>query len=183
LFRVLTLADFPHAPPVPEEAFSLDENAAAKAWAACRLTGCVGVGEDTGLEVDALGGAPGSRAARYFGEGLTDAERIHRLLDTLRGVPAERRAARFCCALAIAEPGGRQWIVRGECRGAIAETPRGAAGFGYDPVFLLEGTARTLAELTLAEKNAASHRARAVREAVRVLERLAREIGAPADAS
>lgn len=170
-----SLAHWPGMPPIPEEAFSLEGNAAAKAWAACRFTGSVALGEDTGLEVAALGGAPGARAARYFGEGLGDAERVARLLAALRGVPPEGRAARFRCVMAIVHPGGRQWMVSGECRGVIAEAPRGAGGFGYDPVFVVEGTERTLAELDLAAKNAVSHRARAAAAAAPVLERLARE--------
>src|SRR5574341_1697030 len=93
------LADLSGMPPVPEEAFSLEENAAAKAWAACRFTGLVALGEDTGLEVDALEGAPGPRAARYFGAGLTDGERVERLLGALASVPALGRTARFRCVL------------------------------------------------------------------------------------
>ena len=173
--RLQCLADVEGVPPVAEEAFSLEENAAAKAWAACRFTGSVALGEDSGLEVDALGGAPGTRAARHFGEGLNDAQRIARLLAALRGVPAQERSARFRCAMVVAEPGGRQWVVSGELRGAIAERPRGTDGFGYDPVFLVEGTGRTLAELGLPAKNAVSHRARAVRAAIPILDRLARE--------
>lgn len=176
--RIVSLGEVAGVPPITEEAFSLEENAAAKAWAACRFTGSVALGEDTGLEVDALGGAPGARAARYFGEGLTDAERVARLLELLAGVPPGRRAARFRCVVAIAEPGGRQWMLSGECRGAIADAPRGAGGFGYDPVFLVEGVGRTLAEMDPAAKNAVSHRGRAVRKAIPILERLAGEAGA-----
>ncbi len=176
--RIVSLDEVAGVPPITEEALSLEENAAAKAWAACRFTGAVALGEDTGLEVDALGGAPGVRAARYFGEGLTDAERVRRLLEALAGVAPAGRTARFRCVVALAEPGGRQWMTSGECRGAIAEGPRGAAGFGYDPVFLVEGAGRTLAEMDPAAKNAVSHRGRAVREAIPILERLAREAGA-----
>jgi len=176
--RIVSLDEVAGVPPITEEALSLEENAAAKAWAACRFTGAVALGEDTGLEVDALGGAPGVRAARYFGEGLTDAERARRLLEALAGVAPAGRTARFRCVVALAEPGGRQWMTSGECRGAIAEGPRGAAGFGYDPVFLVEGAGRTLAEMDPAVKNAVSHRGRAVREAIPILERLAREAGA-----
>ncbi len=173
--RILALDEFADVPPVSEEALSLEENAAAKAWAACRFAGSVALGEDTGLAVDALGGAPGARAARYFGEGLTDGERVARLLEALAGVPAARRTACFTCAVAIAAPGGRQWLVTGECRGAIAAAPLGSGGFGYDPVFLVEGVGRTLAELEPAAKNAVSHRGRAMRAAAPILERLARE--------
>lgn len=172
---IVSLVDLAGVPPISEEALSLEENAAAKAWAACRFTGSVTLGEDTGLEVAALGGAPGARAARYFGEDLADAERVARLLAALAGVPNGRRGARFRCAVAIAEPGGRQWVVTGECCGAIATAPRGTGGFGYDPVFLVEGTGRTLAQMEPSAKNAVSHRGRAVRAAMPILEGLARE--------
>ncbi len=175
--RIVSLEDVPGVPPISEEALSLEENAAAKAWAACRFTGSVALGEDTGLEVDALGGAPGARAARYFGEGLTDGERIARLLAALSGVPQERRGARFRCALAIAEPGGRHWVVTGECHGVIAHAPRGPHGFGYDPVFLVGGWGRSLAELETSVKNAVSHRGQAVRAALPILEALIRGAG------
>ncbi len=175
--RIVSLEAFAGVPPIPEEALSLEENAAAKAWAACRFTGSVALGEDTGLEVDALGGAPGARAARYFGQGLTDADRIARLLEALAGIPDGQRAARFRCVAAIADPGGRKWTVTGECRGAIATAPRGTGGFGYDPVFLVEGVGRTLAELDPSAKNAVSHRGQAVRAAIPILERLGREAG------
>ncbi len=175
---VRTLADFAGMPPIAEEAFSLEQNAAAKAWAACRFTGSVALGEDTGLEVDALGGAPGARAARYFGENLGDGGHVARLLQALAGTPAPLRTARFRCALVIAEPGGRQWLLMGECRGAIALAPRGQGGFGYDPVFEVEDTGRTLAELDLRAKNAVSHRGRAAAAAAPILERLAREAAA-----
>jgi XTP/dITP diphosphohydrolase len=171
------LADYAGMPPIAEEAFSLEENAAAKAWAACRFSGSVALGEDTGLEVEALSGAPGVRAARYFGEGLTDRERVDRLLDALRGTPAPQRRACFRCVLVIAEPGGRQWAVSGECRGSIAMAPRGSGGFGYDPVFEVEGTGRTLAEFDPVAKNAVSHRGRATAAARPILERLAVERG------
>ena len=175
----VSLEDLASMPPIPEEAFSLEENAAAKAWAVCLFTGSVALGEDTGLEVDALGGAPGALAARYFGEGLTDGERVAHLLAAMAGVSGGRRGARFRCVAAIAEPGGRQWTVTGECRGVIATAPRGEAGFGYDPVFLVEGMGHTLAELPLPVKNVVSHRGQAMRAAMPILERLALEARRP----
>lgn len=175
--RIASLEDFAGVPLISEEAPSLEENAAAKAWAACRFTGSVALGEDTGLEVGALGGAPGARAARYCGPGLTDGERVACLLGALAGVPEGQRAARFRCAVAIAEPRGRHWVVTRECCGAIAQAPRGVHGFGYDPVFLAEGMGRTLAELEPSAKNAVSHRGQAVRAAIPILERLIREAG------
>ncbi|HEY8497943.1 MAG TPA: non-canonical purine NTP pyrophosphatase [Limnochordales bacterium] len=159
-------------PEVPEESLDLGANAAAKARAAAATFGCLAVADDTGLEVDALGGAPGPRAARYAGPGATDAQRVARLLEALRGVPAERRTARFRCAIAVAEPPGaggegqtQVWLFEGVCEGRILEAPRGGGGFGYDPVFWVPEAGRSFAELSLEEKNRLSHRARAWRKA------------------
>lgn len=167
-------------PEVSEESMDLAVNAAAKARVAAATYGCLAVADDTGLEVDALGGAPGPRAARWAGPGATDAQRIARLLEALRDVPPERRTARFRCAIAVAEPPGatgggqpRVWIFEGVLEGRILEAPAGGGGFGYDPVFWVPEASRSLAELSLEEKNRLSHRARAWRKAERlVAERL-----------
>lgn len=166
-------------PEVPEESMDLAVNASAKARAAAATYGCLAVADDTGLEVDALGGAPGPRAARFAGPGATDAQRVARLLEALRGVPPERRTARFRCAVAVAEPpaspaadSARVWVFEGTCEGRILEAPRGAEGFGYDPVFWVPELDKSFAELTLDEKNRVSHRARAWRRAEPLLVRL-----------
>lgn len=148
---------------LPEEGDDYEANAAAKALAVARATGSLAIGDDSGLEVDALGGAPGPRSARYGGPGLDDAGRVRALLDALAGVPPERRTARFVCVAALATPNGVVATARGECPGRIAVAPRGAAGFGYDPVFELEPRGPTMAELPAEEKHRVSHRGRALR--------------------
>jgi XTP/dITP diphosphohydrolase len=155
---------------LPEETgATYRDNAILKARAAARLTGSPAVADDSGLEVDALGGAPGLLSARYGGPGLDDAGRCARLLAELRDVPEARRTARFRCVLALVEPGGREQVVEGVAEGRIAEAPRGRGGFGYDPVFYYPPLGRTFAELTDAEKAEVSHRGRAARALRRLL--------------
>jgi XTP/dITP diphosphohydrolase len=127
------------------------------------------MGDDSGIEVDALGGAPGVRSARFGGPGLDDAGRTALLLERLRGVPAARRTARYRCVIALVWPDGRERTVEGMAEGLIAGAPRGTGGFGYDPVFEDPASGRTFAELTPEEKAAVSHRGRAVRAAVALL--------------
>jgi XTP/dITP diphosphohydrolase len=157
----IELVPLPEAVALPEEGDAYDANAIAKAEAAARATGCPALADDSGLEVDALGGAPGPRSARWGGPGLGDAERNALLLAKLDGVDDAERGARFVCVAAAATPGGRHATARGVCEGRIARAARGGAGFGYDPVF--EVGERTFAELAPAEKDAASHRGRAFR--------------------
>ena len=140
------------------------ESAAYKARRAAQLTGEWSLGEDSGLEVDALAGRPGVYSARLAGKGAPDERRIALLLRMLEGVPAERRTARFRCALALAAPEGLLGQWQGVCEGRIAERPRGERGFGFDPVFVAGGETRTNAELTAEEKNALSHRGMAMRQ-------------------
>jgi XTP/dITP diphosphohydrolase len=144
-------------------------NALLKARAAVRITGCRVLADDSGLEVDALDGAPGVRSARYGGPGLDDAGRVRRLLDALRDVPPERRTARFRCVIALLAPGGGARFAEGVVEGVIAASPRGTGGFGYDPIFYYPPLGRTLAELTEAEKAGVSHRARAAAAARDIL--------------
>jgi len=174
-WEVRLLADARPDAALPEETGpAYRDNALAKARAASRLTGAAALGDDSGLEVDALGGAPGLRSARFGGAGLDDAGRTALLLERLRGVPPERRTARFRCVIALVEPAGRERLVEGVAEGVIAEAPRGAGGFGYDPVFLYPPLGRTFGELTDDEKARVSHRGLAVR-ALRAL--LARRRG------
>src|SRR5262249_26958745 len=148
----------------PEETgATLLENATLKAEAALRFTGLPAIADDTGLEVDALGGAPGVHAARFAGPDATYADNVRLLLERMRGVPAERRAARFRTVCVACFPDGRTLVGEGAVEGRIAVAPRGAAGFGYDPVFELPGPGKTFAELSASEKNRVSHRARAAR--------------------
>lgn len=153
-----------------ESGDSFQANARIKAEAAARLTGLAALADDSGLEVDALGGQPGVHSARFGGPGKTDAERCHLLLDKLKGIPPERRTARFRCAVAIAWPPAETRIVEGRCEGRIALAPRGSHGFGYDPLFEVPGLGRTLAELPPEAKNRMSHRAQAVARARHLLE-------------
>ena len=146
---------------LPEEGDSYEANAVAKALAAARATGCVALGDDSGLEVDALGGAPGPRSARYGGAGLDDAARSAALLAALEAVPDAERGARFVCVAAVATPRGDVATARGVCEGRLLRAARGEGGFGYDPIFAVGGS--TMAELPAAEKDALSHRGRAFR--------------------
>lgn len=158
-----SLADYPDAPAVVEDGDSFLANARLKAHAVARHSGEAALADDSGLEVDALDGMPGVRSARFAadaGAGSGDAANLDLLLERLLEVPAERRTARFRCALVIARPDGRELIADGTCEGVIAELPRGRGGFGYDPVFLFGD--RTFAEMTAAEKERVSHRAAAM---------------------
>lgn len=128
--------------------------------------------DDSGLEVDALGGEPGRLSARYAGEGASDRDRVNYLLSRLKGVPWLERSARFRCVIAIATPDGELEFCSGECQGIITLEPRGKHGFGYDPVFYLPQLDKTMAELPLEIKNQVSHRGQAARKAFQVLERL-----------
>jgi XTP/dITP diphosphohydrolase len=165
-----------------EDASTFEGNAAKKARWAARMTGLPAIADDSGLEVDALGGGPGVRTRRYAGEQATDDDNNGKLLAALDGLPSDRRGARYVCALALATPdgvgpnGGLHVILRrGTCPGRIATEPHGSAGFGYDPIFepLQEPVGgRTLGQWSAAEKNAISHRGRAARRMVPVLRQL-----------
>ncbi len=156
-----SLAEFPKAE-LPPEGDDYAENAVAKAVAATKATGLAALGDDSGIEVAALGAAPGPRSARYGGPGLDDAGRSARLVAALGRTGSADRSARFVCVAALAEPDGEVALARGECRGSILAAPRGAGGFGYDPVFQPEGHDVSMAELPAALKNEISHRGRAL---------------------
>jgi XTP/dITP diphosphohydrolase len=161
---------------VDEKYMTLEENARQKALEYAERSGIITVADDSGLEVDALGGEPGVRSSRYAGEGASDEDRVNFLLSKLEGIPPEERTARFRCVIAIADKSGVKEICNGECDGTIALEPKGENGFGYDPVFFLPELNKTLAELDTETKNNLSHRANAAREAGPVLSRLAGEI-------
>jgi XTP/dITP diphosphohydrolase len=171
--EVVGLAAFPGVT-LPDEGDDYRANAVAKARSAARATGLPALGDDSGIEVEALGGAPGPRSARYGGPGLDAAARNARLLGALSGLPPERRGARFVCVVAAALPDGRTATAEGECRGRILDAPAGEGGFGYDPVFQPAGFAVSMAQLDEAEKNRLSHRGRALAALRPVLERLLR---------
>jgi len=157
------LSDHPGATAPEEDGATLLENARIKARAALAATGLPAIADDTGLEVDALDGRPGVHAARYAGPGATYADNVARLLRELAGVPAARRTARFRTVCVASFPDGSERVGEGVLEGRITEAARGSHGFGYDPVFEVEDSGRTLAEFPAAEKNARSHRARAVK--------------------
>ena len=161
-FEVVGLADVPEFPDAPETGATFAENALAKARDAAAATGLVSVADDSGLAVDALNGMPGVLSARWSGRHGDDRANLDLLLGQLTDVPDERRGAAFVCAAALVVPGGPETVVHGEWRGRIVRAPRGSNGFGYDPVFVPEGEERTSAELSAAEKDAASHRSRAL---------------------
>lgn len=172
-FQLYGLTDFPDIDQVPETGESFIENASLKAVGYAMQTGCLALADDSGLEVDALGGAPGVLSARYAGESASDADRIEKLLLELSINPAMKRSARFVSAVAIADGGGRILDVSiGECNGRIDFAPRGSKGFGYDPIFIPNGYDKTFAELKTEIKNEISHRAHALlgaREFLRTL--------------
>ena len=160
---LLTPRDWPAPlPDVAETGATFAENARLKAEALAAATGLPALADDSGLCVDALGGAPGLYSARWAGAGASDADRNTKLLLALADVPPERRTAQFICAIALALPSGRTVLAEGVCAGLILDTPCGADGFGYDPLFLLPAAGRTMAELTAEEKNRLSHRALAI---------------------
>ncbi|HEX7364092.1 MAG TPA: RdgB/HAM1 family non-canonical purine NTP pyrophosphatase [Dehalococcoidia bacterium] len=161
---------------VEENYPSYEENAGIKASTYAKTTGLITLADDSGLEVDILGGEPGIRSARAAGEGATDSDRIEHLLARLKGIPLENRIARFKCVMAIATPEGRTELCRGECPGLIALESRGEYGFGYDPVFYLPEFGKTIAELPLEIKNQVSHRGKAARQAYPILQRLAEKV-------
>lgn len=158
---------------VPETGATLQANALLKAATYAKQSGLLALADDSGLEVDALGGEPGVYSKRYAGAEKSDAERNAYLLEKMRGVPKEKRAARFRCVIVIANPQGQTWTSEGICEGEIAFAPRGTKGFGYDPIFIVQGSEKHLAEFSAAEKNKISHRGRAAAKAYLQLQNLA----------
>lgn len=165
-FRIQNLADFPGVTLPPEGESSYAENALAKARAVAAATGEMSLADDSGIEVDALGGGPGVLSARYGGPGLSDPERCEVMLREMASVPREKRTARFRCLIAVVCPRRRrETTVEGVVEGVLLEAPRGAGGFGYDPLFFHPPLGRGFAELSAEEKNRVSHRAQAIARA------------------
>jgi len=171
-YELVTLAEQGISVVVNEVGESLEENARLKATVSAEKSQLLTLADDSGLEVDALGGEPGRLSARYAGENASDRERVSYLLARLNGVPWEKRTARFRCVIALAIPDGKLEFCSGECQGFITLAPRGKHGFGYDPVFYLPELDKTMAELPPALKNQVSHRGQAARQVYQVLERL-----------
>ncbi len=164
-FELLTLDDVGIRDDVEETGETFAENARLKATEYARESGLLTLADDSGLQVDALGGEPGVRSKRYAGENASDAERVIFLLAKIKDVPREQRVARFRCAIVIASPQGEVRECDGTCEGEIAFEPRGSNGFGYDPIFLFPERGVTMAQLPSDEKNRISHRARAAEHA------------------
>jgi len=171
-FELVTLAELGMTTIVNEVGESLEENARLKATVLAAKSQLLALADDSGLEVDALGGEPGRLSARYAGEKASDRDRISYLLAKLKGVPWQRRFARFRCVIAIATPDGKVELCSGECHGVITFEPRGEQGFGYDPIFYLPELGKTMAELPLEIKNQVSHRGQAAKKVPQVLKRL-----------
>jgi XTP/dITP diphosphohydrolase len=155
-------ADFADFPETIEDGDTFRDNALKKAREAMRFTGLPALADDSGLAVDALDSRPGVYSARFAGEGAGDAANNRRLLEELSGIPADRRQAAFVCVLAFVSPNGSEQVFSGRVGGVIISAERGEGGFGYDPLFLVDGFDRTMAELSLEEKNAISHRGQAL---------------------
>lgn len=162
--EVLSLAEaLPGRPQAVEDGATFVDNARLKARAAASASNMMTIAEDAGLEVDALGGRPGVRSARFAKEGATDVENNAALLEALEDVEDERRSARFRSVMVLIDPGGDgEVVVEGRCEGMIARRPSGAGGFGFDPLFVVSGLGRSMAELSSEEKNRVSHRSRAL---------------------
>ncbi len=166
---LLSIAEFPDAPDVEETGSTFAANAELKAVSAAAATGLVALGDDSGLEVDALDGQPGVMSKRFAGPDATDRDKYRLILHLLSEIPDEERTARFRAAVAVALPDGTVTVVEGKCEGVIAREPSGSGGFGYDPVFFIPSLGKTMAELTSDEKHAVSHRGEALRKAASAL--------------
>lgn len=173
--EVVSLDSYPDVPEVEEDGNTFKANAVKKALAVSGATGQVALADDSGLEVDYLGGAPGVRSARFAGEEKDDRANNEKLLRLMKNVPPEKRTARFKCVVALATPGGQVFTTEGACEGFIGTAPRGEKGFGYDPLFMVPEYGKTFAELELDIKNRISHRGRAFALAAEIIAGIARE--------
>jgi XTP/dITP diphosphohydrolase len=169
-FEIVTPLDCGITADIAETGATFEENAIQKATTMASLSNMLTLADDSGLEVEALGGAPGPLSHRFAGKNADDSGRIEFLLSKLKASPNKNRSAQFRCVIAIAEPNGRVEICSGSCKGTIITKPRGANGFGYDPIFLIPELGKTMAELTMSQKNKISHRARAAEKAKKLLQ-------------
>ncbi len=160
---ILTLEDFPDIPPIIEDGNTFEENALKKARAVAEATGKPSIADDSGLEVICLNGKPGIYSSRYAGIDSGDEKNNMKLLNELKDVPLDKRGARYVCVVALVTEDGYEKTFRGECNGIIVDTPRGKGGFGYDPIFFIPEKGKSMAELSLKEKNQISHRGKAFR--------------------
>lgn len=168
-YKLLSLLDFPDIPEINEDRLTYAGNAIKKASIIANLKGIPTLADDSGLEVDALNGAPGIKSARFAGDDASDEDNNRKLLKLLKDIPEEKRSARFQCAMAFVKPSGWIEVTTGTYEGVIIPEPRGSNGFGYDPLFYAPRLGRTFAELTRDEKNQVSHRRIALEKMKRVL--------------
>lgn len=171
--QFLSLKDFPNVPDIVEDADTFEGNALKKARAAAEWTKEVAMADDSGLQVDALNGEPGVYSSRYAGENAADKENNKKLLNEIKGIPFEKRGARYKCIIAVVFPSGEEKMAEGECKGFIAFEPKGKNGFGYDPIFYLPEYNKTMAELSPEEKNKISHRAKAICNIKKIFKKMA----------
>ncbi|WDF04135.1 XTP/dITP diphosphatase [Shouchella hunanensis] len=164
MYEVKSLLDYPHIPDIIEDGQTFQDNAQKKAEVLSTALNETVVADDSGLVIDALNGRPGVFSARYAGEEKNDQANIEKVLEDLRGVAEQDRTARFVCTIALASPNKETIFFEGQCEGFISHEQVGEHGFGYDPIFYVGQTAKTMAQLTLEEKNEISHRARAIEQ-------------------
>jgi XTP/dITP diphosphohydrolase len=169
--RICGLSDFPDVPEIEEDGDSFTENALKKARFYSAYFGKLTLADDSGLEVDSLQGQPGAHSARYAGARASSKENNQKLLREMKGVPISKRGARFRCVIAMKLPGGKEVSVDGSCKGRIGFKEKGRKGFGYDPLFILPRDRRTMAELSLEEKNRVSHRGKALRKIRKIIKK------------
>jgi XTP/dITP diphosphohydrolase len=167
--RIYGLSDFPDVPEIEEDGKSFTENALKKARFYSKHFRKLTLADDSGLEVDGLKGLPGIYSARYAGEGASSRENNQKLLNEMKEIPFSKRGARFKCIIALVSSDGREAITEGSCRGRIGFREKGKRGFGYDPLFILPKYGKTMAELSLKEKNKISHRGKALRKIKKVI--------------
>jgi XTP/dITP diphosphohydrolase len=167
--RIYSLSDFPEVPEIEEDGKSFAENALKKARFYAKYFGKLTIADDSGLEVDGLKGLPGIYSARYAGEGASGQENNRKLLRAMQGLPVSKRGARFKCMIAVVSQDGKEAVAEGSCKGTIGFREKGKKGFGYDPLFILPRYGKTMAELSLEEKNKVSHRGKALRKIRRII--------------
>lgn len=170
--KLLTLDQFPNVGEVVEDGKDCEENALKKAIEVSRESGKAALSDDSALEIDALDGAPGVYSARYAGENVTYADNRAKVLSLMKGVPADKRTARFRTALALAIPGKEPILAEGITEGTIGTEEMGEEGFGYDPIFHLKGDGRSYSQMTAEEKNRVSHRGKAAEKMKKLLEKI-----------
>ncbi len=171
--EILSLLDFDNIPDIKEVGSSFEENAYIKAYEVAKFTGLPTLADDSGLEVDALGGKPGVKSARFGGEHISDEERNRKLLSLISNIPQEERTARFRCVMVfVVPPDFEKFVTEGVCEGLIIDKPKGKKGFGYDPIFYIPKLGKTMAELSVEEKNKISHRGKALSKMKEVIREL-----------